>query len=82
MDTKVIATMLDGCKVRGRLTTEHAASSYGQPVFVDDDGQAYDWIAIKGISSRQGGATSERKSAASRANGSKSLGRPRKTKSA
>ena len=25
----------------GRLTTEHASSSYGQPVVVGDDGQSY-----------------------------------------
>lgn len=24
-----------------RLTTDHAASSYGQPVLVDEDGEAY-----------------------------------------
>lgn len=26
--------------IEGRLTTEHAASSYGLPVFVDEDGEA------------------------------------------
>lgn len=46
MDTKAIATLQNGQKVRGRLTTAHPASSYGKPVFVDDDGQAIDWINI------------------------------------
>lgn len=46
MDTKAIATLQDGSKVSGRLTTAHPASSYGKPVFVDDDGQAYDWCQI------------------------------------
>lgn len=44
------ATLYDGTKVRGRLTTDHAASSYGQPVFVDDAGQAYDWFTVTDIS--------------------------------
>jgi hypothetical protein len=46
------ATLHDGTKVRGRLTTDHAASSYGQPVFVDDAGQAYDWFTIADISTQ------------------------------
>jgi hypothetical protein len=50
MDTKATATLHDGTTVAGRLTTDHAASSYGQPVFVDDAGQAYDWFTIADIS--------------------------------
>jgi len=46
MDTKATATLRNGSKVSGRLTTAHAASSYGQPVFVDNDGQAYNWSDI------------------------------------
>ena len=50
MDTKATATLINGSKVSGRLTTANAASSYGQPVFVDDDGQAYNWSDITDIS--------------------------------
>ena len=83
MDTRATATMYDGTKISGWLTTEHAASSYGQPVFVGKDGQAYDWISIAEISTAaaMGAKTSERKAAAARANGIKGGpkgGRPRK----
>lgn len=49
MDTKATATLRNGSKVSGRLTTAHPASSYGQAVFVDDDGNAYNWIDIVDI---------------------------------
>jgi len=83
MDTKATATLLDGSKVSGRLTTDHAASSYGQPVFVGDDGTAYNWADIVEVSTAAalgkigGSATSAAKSKASRRNGRKG-GRPRK----
>ena len=79
MDTKATATLLDGSKVKGRLTTDHAASSYGRPVFVDDAGQAIDWLSIQSISTaaEMGSVKSERKAATSRENGKKG-GRPRK----
>lgn len=82
MDTKALATLANGQRISGRLTTDHAASSYGQPVFVTDDGQALNWAEITEIkttaaSSKGGSITSEAKSAAARANGRKG-GRPRK----
>ena len=49
MDTKAIATLRDGSKVSGRITTAHSASSYGQPVFVDSHNQAINWLGIDDI---------------------------------
>ena len=46
MNTKAIATLINGKKVSGRLATDHAASSYGQPVFVNNDGEVYNWSDI------------------------------------
>lgn len=84
MNTKAIAILTSGQQVKGQLTTEHAASSYGQPVFVDEAGQAYNWAEIVDImttqaQSKAGGATSKAKAQAARANGRKG-GRPRKAK--
>ncbi len=79
MDTKATATLIDGSKVGGRLTTDHAASSYNQPVFVDADNQAIDWANIVVISTapQMGASKSPAKVAAAKANGKKG-GRPRK----
>ena len=77
MDTKATATLVGGSKIEGRLTTAHSASSYGQPVFVGDDGAAYNWLEISDISTaaelgRRGGAvTGGAKAEASRENGKK-----------
>jgi len=53
-DSVAVATLYDGSVVRGRLTTEHAASSYGQPVFVGDDGEAIDWLVIRDVKIQPG----------------------------
>lgn len=49
MDKRAIATVIGGLTVTGRLTTDHATSSYGQPVFVDDDGRVYNPAEIINI---------------------------------
>lgn len=83
MDTDATATLIDGTQIKGRLTTDHAASSYGQPVFVDGTGAAYNWAAIASISTaaelgkKGGSSTSQRKADAARLNGRKG-GRPKK----
>jgi hypothetical protein len=33
-------------RIRAIITTDHAASSYGQPVIVLPDGQALDWVSM------------------------------------
>ncbi len=33
------------CQVNAEVTTEHSASSYGQPVIVLDDGEALGWVS-------------------------------------
>ena len=40
MKIKAFSPLLDGYETEARLTTEHAASSYGQPVLVIDTGDA------------------------------------------
>jgi hypothetical protein len=86
MHTRATATLRNGKEIAGYLTTEHAASSYGQPVFMDENRQAYNWAEIENVSTaaselgRKGGsATTEAKQQAARENGRKG-GRPRKDK--
>lgn len=88
MDTKATATLHDGSKVSGRLTTDHSASSYGQPVFVDDDGQAYNWADIADMQttsaqSKGGSAGTDAQNKARAENAKKGgwpKGKPRKPK--
>lgn len=84
MNTKATATLTNGDKVKGRLTTEHAASSYGQPVFVDSNNQAYNWVDIAEIVTTKGQSKGGSRSTpatrrAARESGKKG-GRPRKDK--
>lgn len=78
-----IATMTSGAKVSGRLTTAHPASSYGQPVFVADDGTVFNWADIADIDTaaperaRGGKSKSDAKRAAAASNGKRG-GRPKK----
>ena len=39
-----VESTLDGCEHVVHLTTEHAASSHGQPVVVAEDGSAWSWL--------------------------------------
>lgn len=81
MNTKTTATLLDGSKVSGWLTTYHSASSYGQPVFVDDDNQAYNWADIADIQTTsaqsKGGAAGSAAQNAARAKNAKKAGWPK-----
>lgn len=85
MDTKATATLRDGSKVSGRLTTAHPTSSYGQPVFVDDDGQAYNWSDIVDVNTaaelgRKGGSSTSKAKKKSSANNGRLGGRPKGSK--
>jgi hypothetical protein len=85
MDTKATATLRDGSKVSGRLTTAHSASSYGQPVFVDDAGQAYNWSDIVDVNTaaelgRKGGSSTSKAKQKSSANNGRLGGRPKGSK--
>lgn len=84
MNIKATATTINGQKVKGRLTTEQAESSYGQPVFVDKNNQVYNWADIVDIittaaQSKGGSRSTPATRPAARENGKKG-GRPRKEK--
>jgi hypothetical protein len=91
MNIPATATMLDGRRVHGRLTTEHVYRVEGHAVFVDDTGIGQSWSDIARIdthaaSSRGGRAGTEGQDAARRENGRQPVhdgrrprGRPRKT---
>lgn len=48
-------------QVEAELTTEHSASSYGQPVIVLDDGGALDWVSWISLGYRLIDGTEEEK---------------------
>lgn len=48
-------------QVEAELTTEHSASSYGQPVIVLDDGGALDWVSWISLGYRLVNGTEEEK---------------------
>lgn len=47
MYTHVLTNNLNGVSVEVYATTEHPTSSYGQPVWVDSDGQAYCQVGLE-----------------------------------
>lgn len=42
-----LTNMINGYSVIVHKTTRHAASSYGQPVWVDDDAEAYCQVGLE-----------------------------------
>lgn len=84
MNKKAIASLVNGERVRGYVTTEHAASSYGQPVFVNEDNQAYNWVEIADITTTEaqnkGGSRSTPATRRAARDVGKKGGRPRKQK--
>lgn len=46
MTTATLTNIINGESVRVHATTDHPASSYGQPVWVDDEGYAYCQVGL------------------------------------
>ena len=46
MKHAILTNLLNGVSVKVHATTHHAASSYGLPVWVDDDGIAYTQVGL------------------------------------
>lgn len=47
MNTHILTSNLSGVQVEVHATTDNTASSYGQPVWVDSDGQAYCQVGLE-----------------------------------
>jgi len=81
-NVRTIATLVDGRRVRGVITTSHSDKYYGRAVFADDNHNVIDWLEIDSIMTVEmqvkGGARSTpAKRKAARENGKKG-GRPKK----
>lgn len=46
-NTHILINNLNGAQVEVYATTDNTASSYGQPVWVDSDGQAYCQVGLE-----------------------------------
>jgi hypothetical protein len=85
MDMLAVATVGDGKKVRGRMTTEDPACENGSPVFIDETGHILPWHTITHVSDAAvtgamgGSSKSPRKMMTSAENGKRG-GRPRKVR--
>ena len=47
MNTHILTNNFNGVQVEVHATTNNSASSYGQPVWVDSDGQAYCQVGLE-----------------------------------
>ena len=46
MKEAILKNLVNGMKVKVYATTEHPTSSYGQPVWVDKEGNAYGQVGM------------------------------------
>jgi len=46
MRTAILKNLLTGKTIQVKATTDHSASSYGQPVWVDDQGESYGTVGM------------------------------------